>query len=130
MSQETRDHGQLAAAISNAVVHRLAETTGRGPTRARTTLGQDAVFVVVQDALTKGERVLVEQGEADVVLNLRHRWQQAMRDSLSNDVQQLTGRRVIGFMSDNQVDPDLGTEIFILEPADGAFAPAEGESDA
>jgi hypothetical protein len=36
-----RSDGQLAAAISNSGVRALARTTGRGPTMARTTLGDD-----------------------------------------------------------------------------------------
>ena len=62
----TRDmvtHGELAAAISTAVVHTLAETTGKGPTKAKTTLGENGLFVVLQDNLTKGERTLAAAGE-------------------------------------------------------------------
>ncbi len=38
----------------------LARATGRGPTKARTTLGENAVFVVLQDTLTRGEQTLAE----------------------------------------------------------------------
>jgi len=110
--------GQLSAAISNSVVRVVAEYTGRGPTKARTVMGADSVFVVLQDTMTKGERTLVESGERDAVLDLRRRWQRAMREDLSKEVERLTGRSVIGFMSDNHIDPDLGVEIFILNPAE------------
>jgi uncharacterized protein YbcI len=61
VSAEIRLHvGESAAAISNAVVRELASTTGRGPTKAKTTLGENAVFVVLQDTLTQGELNLVE----------------------------------------------------------------------
>ena len=105
-----------AMEISNAVVQELAATTGRGPTRARTTFGQDAVFVVLQDTLTKGERTLVEAGEEIAVLDLRRKWQRVMRESCSKRIEELTGRRVVGFMSDNYVDPDVAVEVFILAP--------------
>jgi uncharacterized protein YbcI len=110
--------GRLALAISNAVVRALASTTGRGPTKARTTFGDNAVFVVLQDTLTKGEQSLVGAGESDAVLDLRRLWQGVMRDSCSREVEQLTGRKVIGFMSDNYIDPDIAVEVFILEPAE------------
>ena len=32
-------------------------------------------------------------------------------------IEDLTGRKVIGFMSDNHIDPDIAVEVFILEPA-------------
>jgi uncharacterized protein YbcI len=108
--------GHLTAAISNAVVGELANTTGRGPTQAKTTLGANAVFVVLQDTLTRGERTLVSAGEANAVLHLRRLWQSAMRDSCSRKIEELTERKVIGFMSDNHIDPDIAVEVFILEP--------------
>ena len=39
-----------------------------------------------------------------------------MKTDLSREIEQLTGRTVIGFMSDNHIDPDLAVEVFILEP--------------
>jgi uncharacterized protein YbcI len=110
----------LAAAISNTVVKALARTTGRGPTKAKTTLGDNGVFVVLQDTLTRGERTLSDAGESAVVLDLRRRWQQVMRADVSREIEELTGRRVIGFMSDNHIDPDLAVEVFVLEPLDDA----------
>ena len=125
---ETATAGQLAAAISNTVVKAIAETTGRGPTKARTTMGKDSIFVVVQDTLTKGERTLVESDDEATVLRVREAWQRAMRPTLNAEIERLTGRRVIGFMSTNHVDPDLGVEVFILEPVDVDGRIAEGES--
>jgi uncharacterized protein YbcI len=108
--------GELAAAISKAVVQALSRTTGRGPTRARTTLGDNGVFVVLQDTLTVGERSLAEAGEGQAVLDLRRRWQRVMQAQVSLEIERLTGRKVIGFMSDNHIDPDLAVEVFVLEP--------------
>jgi uncharacterized protein YbcI len=107
--------GELALAISTAVVRQLASTTGRGPTKAKTTLGDNAVFVVLQDTLTRGERRLVDAGESEAVLNLRRLWQKVMRTSCSRAIEELTGRKVVGFMSDNHIDPDIAVEVFILQ---------------
>ena len=115
MSEGVRHDGELALAISTAVVRELASTTGRGPMRAKTTLGDNAVFVVLQDTLTRGERSLVDAGESEVVLDLRRRWQKVMRGSCSRKIEGLTGRKVVGFMSDNHIDPDIAVEVFILE---------------
>src|SRR5215213_2982500 len=116
----TRDHahhdGALASAISNTVVRALARTTGRGPTRAKTTLGDNAVFVVLQDSLTVGEQTLTDAGQGQAVLDLRRRWQAIMEVDVSREIEELTGRKVIGFMSDNHIDPDLAVEVFVLEP--------------
>jgi uncharacterized protein YbcI len=108
--------GQLAAAISTTVVKALARTTGRGPTRAKTTLGDNGVFVVLQDSLTVGEQTLTDAGQGQAVLDLRRRWQGVMQDDVSREIEELTGRKVVGFMSDNHIDPDLAVEVFVLEP--------------
>jgi uncharacterized protein YbcI len=113
---EPRQDGQLAATISNTVVRALARTTGRGPTKARTTLGENGVFVVLQDTLTRGEQTLADAGESVAVLDLRRRWQRVMEAEVSREIEELMGRKVVGFMSDNHIDPDLAVEVFILEP--------------
>ena len=108
--------GQLTSAISTRVVQTLRQTTGRGPTKARTTLGENGVFVVLQDSLTHGEQTLTNAGEGEAVLDLRRRWQSVMETELRASIEELTGRKVIGFMSDNHIDPDLAVEVFVLEP--------------
>jgi Na+-translocating membrane potential-generating system (MpsC) len=64
MSDEQLSGGRLPAASSNLVVRHVADATGRGPTKARTTIRQDAILVVVQNRSTKGERVLANAGAA------------------------------------------------------------------
>ena len=108
--------GELAAMISNTVVRALSRTTGRGPTKARTTLGDNGVFVVLQDTLTRGEQTLADAGHCEAVLDLRRRWQSVMKKDVSREIEELAGRKVIGFMSDNHIDPDLAVEVFVLEP--------------
>jgi uncharacterized protein YbcI len=112
--------GQLHAAISNAVVHIQREYLGRGPTKARTSVLDDMVVVMLEDTLTKVESSLVDAGDHDEVRRVRQRFQRAMRDDLVAAVEALTGRSVLAFLSDNHIEPDLGCEIFVLEPAPGA----------
>jgi len=108
--------GALNAAISEAIVRMLAETAGRGPTKARTTIGQDLIVVVLQNSLTPGERYLVEREQVERVLELRRAYQDAMRPDAITAIEALTGRTVAAFMSANHVDPDLAAEVFVLEP--------------
>jgi uncharacterized protein YbcI len=105
----------LYAAISNANVRLLREYTGRGPTKARTTIRDNVVLVMLEQTLTKGEQVLVEKGRGENVLALRHEYQEAMRDEVSAEVAAITGRRVVAMMSANHLGPDLAAEIFVLE---------------
>jgi len=116
IGNEGRVDGELAAEISQTVVRALSNTTGRGPTKAKTTIGENGVFVVLQDTLTHGERTLSDAGQGRAVLDLRRRWQAVMQADVSREIEELVGRKVIGFMSDNHIDPDLAVEVFILEP--------------
>jgi uncharacterized protein YbcI len=117
--EESLRGGRLSAAISNAMVSLISEYTGRGPTKARTNLGEDLASCVLEDTLTKGERSLVAAGQADVVLQMRRSFQNAMREDAIEAVEQLTGRRVAAFLSDNHIDPDLAVETFVFEPRAG-----------
>jgi uncharacterized protein YbcI len=109
-------NGSPSAEISRSAVQLLREYTGRGPTRARTTINTDSVMVVLGDILTKGERRLAESGKAERVLAVRHDFQMVMREELVAMVERTLDRKVVAFMSDNQLDPDLAVEVFILEP--------------
>ena len=116
-----------AAAISNVVVRTISEYTGRGPTRARTHFSDNVVTVVLQDTLTKGERSLVEDGLHNLVLNMRKAFQGTMRDELTRGIEEIVGRRVVAFLSDNHIDPDYAVEVFILGPDESA---AQGDGAA
>jgi uncharacterized protein YbcI len=105
----------LQVAVSNALVGFLREYTGRGPTKARTTVRDNVVVVILEQTLTKGEQVLVKKGRSEQVLALRHEYQEAMREESSQKVAELTGRNVIAFLSANHVDPDLAAEIYVLD---------------
>jgi uncharacterized protein YbcI len=106
--------------ICDAAVRLLREYTGRGPTKAKTTINGDSVMILLGDTLTRGERRLVATGKGDRVLQLRHDFQLVMREELVAAVEQALGRKVIAFMSQNHIDPDLAAEIFILQPDDAA----------
>ena len=115
-NRETATTGVLTAAISNSMVSLLHRYTGRGPTKARTTIGDNVIVCVMAATLTKGERSLVEGGKAEVVLHSRRAFQDTMKADAITAVQELSGRQVVAFMSNNHVDPDLAVEVFILEP--------------
>ncbi len=108
------------AEISTEAVGVLREYTGRGPTKARTMITEDVVTVLLADTLTKGERKLAESGHAERILELRHDFQQVMREDLIAVVERHLQRKVIAFMSQNHIDPDFAVEVFVLEPATAA----------
>jgi uncharacterized protein YbcI len=115
--QEHPSGSSLYASISNAIVKLLREYTGRGPTKARTTIRDNVVVVMLEQTLTKGEQSLAEKGRGEKVLEIRHEFQEAMREESSDKIAELTGRKVVAMLSANHLDPDLAAEIYVLDGA-------------
>jgi len=115
-TEERPTGGSLTAAISNAIVRIMAEYTGRGPTKARTSIRDDLVVVIMKETLTKAERSLLAAGQGDFVLEVRKRHQDTMCEAFVAAVEMLTEREVIAFMSANHLEPDMAAELFLLEP--------------
>src|SRR3954471_10562671 len=114
--EQNQTDGPLLASISRAVVRIIHEYTGRGPTKARTSIRDDVVVCVLQESLLKAERSLMHDNKAGLVVEMRRSFQQTMREDLSAAVEMLTERKVIAFMSDSQLEPDYSAEVFVLEP--------------
>lgn len=119
----TDARGRSALAVSNEAVALVRRYSGRGPTEARTTIDRDHVLVVMRNQLTTHERTLTEHGYAQLVLDSRRALQDILRPELAAFVEEHLGRKVIGFMSGNQIEPDMAGEIFVLaaegQPAGG-----------
>ena len=107
--------GELNAAISNAVVRLHSRYAGRGPTKARTVHSGKLVMCVLEDTMTQGERSLAAGGHEQVVLAGRHALQHTMQEDMTAAVESLTQRKVIAFMSDSHIEPDLAAEVFVLD---------------
>jgi uncharacterized protein YbcI len=107
------------ASISRAVVQIVHEYTDRGRTKARTSIRDDVVVVMLQEALLKAERSLINDGNDRQVVDIRRTFQQTMRQDLCaaiTDLTGLTGRDVLAFMSDSNLEPDYSVEVFVLAP--------------
>lgn len=108
--------GPLLEEISRRIVQLYKESYGKGPTRARTYWHDDVITVVVRGGFTPDERTLREAGRGEAVLEHRVQFHQAMRTRFRQEVEQLTGRTVIGVMSGVQVEePEMAAQVFVLE---------------
>jgi uncharacterized protein YbcI len=108
--------GAMRTAISNAIVGLLKRYWGRGPTGAKTYLCDDYVFVALEGGLMRNETTLLESGQEDMVRQYRLVFQAAVREPLVAAVEEIVGRRVIGYQSQVIFDPPRAFEILVLEP--------------
>ena len=111
-------HGDVLTAISEGMVALLKEFYGRGPSRVKSYYEDDLVVCLLRGGFSRVEQTLFEGGRGQAVIEQRMEFQDLMRARFEDVIRETTGRRVIGFMSGNQQDPDIMCEVFILAPTD------------
>jgi uncharacterized protein YbcI len=111
--------GELRASLANAMVGLFKTYYGRGPTAAKAWLLDDYILVVLEGGLSRNEETLLAAGKPDVVRGYRLAFQEAVADTAIGAVQDLTGRRVVGYHSQIVFEPTRAFEIFVLEPEGG-----------
>lgn len=116
--EERRRHGDELTAISDGLVALIKEFYGRGPTQTKSYYQDDLVVCVMRGGYTQVEQTLREGGRGSAVIQQRMEFQELMRERFEAVIEGATGRRVIGFMSGNQQEPDLMCEVFVLAPTD------------
>jgi uncharacterized protein YbcI len=129
--------GQLLTAISTTIVGILREHYGRGPMKAKTYALDDIIVVVMRGSgFTPLEKTIMDSGDPDRVVAMRHDFQRVMAKRYSDAIEELTQRKVVAFLSQAHVDPDITMEIFFVDrPLEGFGAveviePEDTASDA
>lgn len=114
------DHGEMRAALSNALVALMKELYGKGPMAAKSFINDEYIFTVLEGGLTRNEETLLADGKADIVRDYRLAFQQAVRDEFTGAVERITGCRVLDYHSQIVFDPPRSFELFVLDrPASG-----------
>jgi uncharacterized protein YbcI len=126
--------GRLLSEITNRIVAFMREHYGRGPIKAKTYVLDNLIVCVLSDGFTAIERTMMEGGEPDRVLDLRRDFQRMMKERYTAMIEALTGRKVLAFLSQAHVQPDLTIEMFLMDgpvPGFGALEvvdPAAGQN--
>ncbi len=109
------EHGEVRAALSNALVALMKEHYGKGPTAAKSFINDEYVLTVLEGGLTRNEETLIAAGLVDVVRDYRLSFQQAIRVDMCEAVERVTGRRVLDYHSQIVFHPPRSFEIFVLD---------------
>lgn len=109
--------------ISNMVARLHKQFVGRGPTNTRTTIDGDLVVCLLEGGYTRAEQTLTENDRSDLVTAGRVGLQESMREAMVEGVAEILGRPVWSFMSANDLERNLQTEIFVLGPPRGGETP-------
>jgi uncharacterized protein YbcI len=119
---ETRlSGGELLSTISTRIVGLLRDHYGRGPMKAKTYALDDIIVCVLRGSgFTPVEKTLMDSGEPNKVVDMREDFQRVMAKRYKELIEELTDRKVVAFLSQAHVDPDLTLEIFFIDrPLEG-----------
>jgi uncharacterized protein YbcI len=107
----------LLAAVNDAMVAFHERYHHRKPGTAKTMLlGDDLLVSVLGGVYTDVEKTMIELQRATIVQETRSAFQIAMQHKFIDAVERFSGRRVLAFISNSHVGPDLEMEIFMLAP--------------
>jgi uncharacterized protein YbcI len=113
---DSNERVRQATAVGHAITRLHRDYYGRGATTTRTVYQRNFLVAFLEDIYTPVERTLIDAGQLEEVKRTRQVFQMAMRERFSEAVEEITGRKVIQFMSQVSFDPDMAAEIFVLEP--------------
>ena len=117
---------ELLEAVTAAMVALHQRYYGRRPVTARSQLmGDDVLACVMGGVYTEVEQTMIEIQRSAVVQETRSAFQQTMQHRFIDDVQRLTGRRVLAFISNHHVGPDIEIELFVLAPSGAETEPSD-----
>jgi uncharacterized protein YbcI len=113
--------GHLLSAISNSIVRILRERYGRGPMKAKTYVLDDIIVVVLRaGGFTAAEQTMIDSGEPERVIAMREDFQRVMAKDYTDTIERLTDRKVLAFLSNAHVEPEVTIEVFFVDrPLDG-----------
>ena len=111
---------QLLDAVTEAMVALHQRYHHRKPVTAKTVLlGEDLLACVLGGVYTDVEKTMIEIQRGTIVQETRNEFQNAMQDRFIKVIQNLSGRRVLAFISNHHVGPDIEVELFFLAPLGG-----------
>jgi uncharacterized protein YbcI len=113
----------MLEAITEAMVRLHERYHHRKPVTAKTRLlGDDLIACVLAGVYTDVEKTMIEIQRKTIVQETRNAFQNAMQDRFIGAIEGLSGRRVLAFISNHHVGPDIEIELFFLAPETGVDA--------
>ncbi len=115
MTQDILKGDDLLTAVSASMGVLHERYYGRAPASAKSQMmGDDLLACVLGGVYTEVEKTLIELQRSAVVQETRSAFQAAMQQKFIAEVERLSGRRVLAFISNQHVGPDLEIELFVL----------------
>jgi uncharacterized protein YbcI len=108
---------ELLTAVTEAMVSLHERYYHRTPVSAKTQmLGDDLLACVLGGVYTDVEKTMIELQRSTIVQETRSAFQTAMQQRFIKQVERITGRGVLAFISNHHIGPDIEVEVFMLAP--------------
>jgi uncharacterized protein YbcI len=127
-SDGPQEGGVITDGISREIAKIHQESYGTEPKGVKTYLLDDAVVSIIEVDLLRHEQLIVDNGNHPSVREVRKAFQEAIGTTFKATVEHMTGRRVIGFLSDTHLEPPFTVEFFKLAPAQVSVEDPRGPS--
>jgi len=105
----------LNLAISEPMASLYGRVYGHDRTTATTYINDNVVVCILEDILSTAEGSEVAAGDGVGVIDRRVAFQADMQDEFTAEIERLTDRHVVAFLSGNQSSPGIACELFFLE---------------
>jgi uncharacterized protein YbcI len=105
----------LLAAVTDSMVALHERYHHRAPVTAKSQmLGDDLLACVLGGVYTDVEKTMIELQRSSVVQETRSAFQSSMQQKFIAEVERLSGRDVLAFISNHHVGPDIEVELFMF----------------
>ena len=131
-AREGQRGGDLLSRISTEMTRAQKRYFGVGPTSTKSYMLDDFLMIVMRGSQTVAEKTMLDFGEHDLVRAFRQAFENQMTAKLTGMIEELTGRKVLGYQSQILFEPEVVVELFFFDRGAGMpeiSATAEGQLD-
>ncbi len=109
--------GQLERTLSQRVQAFYRTQLGHQPSRVQCHIADGKVIIVLEDSITKPEKLLLENGQEELAEKVHNDLDKALHPQLGALIEEIVGVKVIDILSDATFDTGRSGAIAVLEEA-------------
>ena len=109
--------GQLDRTLSQRVQAFYRTQLGHQPSRVQCYIADGKVIIVLEDSITKPEKLLLESGQEELAEKVHSDLDKALHPQLAALIEETVGVKVIDILSDATFDTGRSGTIVVLEEA-------------
>lgn len=114
MTATAPTRGQLERTLSQRIQALYKNQLGQQPSRVQCQIFDGKVVIILEDSITKPEKVLVENGQEELAEKVRDDLDKAMHPQLSDLIKDVVGIDVVDVLSDATFETGRTGTIVIL----------------